>query len=37
LIKNETGIKVSEKILKYNGLPFSVEELTEKLENILEV
>ncbi|GIU69460.1 MAG: hypothetical protein KatS3mg002_0696 [Candidatus Woesearchaeota archaeon] len=30
LIKKETGIKV-EKILKYNGLPFSVEELVEKI------
>jgi len=35
LIKLYTGIEVDAKILKFNGLPFSVEELTEKLENIV--
>jgi len=36
LLKKETGISSAEKILKYNGLPFSVEELTEKLKSILK-
>lgn len=31
LIRRETGIAVSRKVLKYDGLPFSVEELVEKL------
>jgi 2-oxoglutarate ferredoxin oxidoreductase subunit alpha len=35
LIKLNTGIDVDAKILKSNGLPFSVEELNENLENIL--
>ncbi|MGM0442168.1 MAG: 2-oxoacid:acceptor oxidoreductase subunit alpha [Elusimicrobiota bacterium] len=34
LIKKETGIAVDEKILKYNGLAFSVEELVEKFKNL---
>jgi 2-oxoglutarate ferredoxin oxidoreductase subunit alpha len=33
LIKLETGIEIKERILKYNGLPFSVEEILEKLKN----
>ncbi|MFX1521205.1 MAG: 2-oxoacid:acceptor oxidoreductase subunit alpha [Promethearchaeota archaeon] len=34
LIKLYTGIDIDYKILKYNGLPFSVEELVEKLQKI---
>lgn len=35
LIKFHTGIDIDEKILKYNGLSFFVEELTEKLKEVL--
>ncbi len=35
LIRMETGLEMDEKILKYNGLPFSVEEVTEGIKNIL--
>jgi 2-oxoglutarate ferredoxin oxidoreductase subunit alpha len=35
LIKLHTGFDVHRKILKYNGLPFSVEELEESLRNVL--
>jgi 2-oxoglutarate ferredoxin oxidoreductase subunit alpha len=35
LIKMETGLDIDEKILKYNGLPFSVEEVVEAINNIL--
>jgi 2-oxoglutarate ferredoxin oxidoreductase subunit alpha len=35
LIKLRTGFDIEEKILKYNGLSFYVEELMEKLEEIL--
>jgi 2-oxoglutarate ferredoxin oxidoreductase subunit alpha len=31
VLRKETGIAIDEKILKYNGLPFSVEELAERL------
>lgn len=31
VIHKETGLEVAAKILKYNGLPFSVEELAERL------
>lgn len=31
LLKQELNIKIDSKILKYNGLPFSVEELIEKI------
>ncbi len=31
LIKKETGFEIKEKILKYNGLQFSVEELIDKI------
>ena len=31
LLRRETGIDFAAKILKYNGLPFSVEELSERL------
>ena len=35
LIKLHTGLETDRKILKYNGLPFSVEEIKENLESIL--
>ncbi len=35
LIKLHTGIDIKNKILKYNGLSFYVEELTEKLKKLL--
>ncbi len=35
LIKLHTGIEIGKKILKYNGLPFSVEEIKGNLESIL--
>jgi 2-oxoglutarate ferredoxin oxidoreductase subunit alpha len=31
VLRRETGIDVAKKILKYNGLPFSVEELSQRL------
>lgn len=34
LIKMETGIQVDNSILKYNGLPFGVEEIVNKLKKI---
>ncbi len=34
LIRQETGFEIDEKILKYDGMPFSVEEVTEKLKSI---
>jgi 2-oxoglutarate ferredoxin oxidoreductase subunit alpha len=34
LIQLETGIEIPNKILKYNGMPFSVEELISKLSGI---
>ncbi|MEN4018986.1 MAG: 2-oxoacid:acceptor oxidoreductase subunit alpha [Methanobacterium sp.] len=37
LIKLETGFEIHEKALKYNGMPFSVEEVTEHLKNLQEV
>jgi len=36
LIRLETGLDMDQKILKYNGLPFSVEELGERLKSILD-
>jgi len=33
LIKKETSIEFNTKILKYNGMPFSVEEITEKIKS----
>jgi 2-oxoglutarate ferredoxin oxidoreductase subunit alpha len=36
LIKMETGIKIDNPILKYNGLPFGVEEIVKKLKAILK-
>ena len=35
LIKLYTGIDIDVKILKYNGLSFAVEELVEKLRDVL--
>lgn len=35
LVKSEAGVEVEEKILKYNGLQFSVEEITERLREVL--
>jgi len=35
LIRLNTGIDIEKRILKYNGLSFSVEELTEKLNGLL--
>jgi len=35
LIRLQTGINIENKILKYNGLSFSVEELAEKLKGVL--
>ena len=36
LIKLETGFDIEKRILKYNGLSFTVEELTRELRNILD-
>jgi 2-oxoglutarate ferredoxin oxidoreductase subunit alpha len=33
-IKMETGFNIDEKILKYNGMPFSVEEVVKSLESL---
>ena len=35
LIKRETDFKIDKNILKYNGRPFSVEEVTESLKNFI--
>ena len=35
LIKMETGFEIDEKSLKYNGMPFSVEEVTDTLKSVL--
>ena len=35
LIRQETGYNIQNKILKYNGLPFSVEELINKIKNLI--
>jgi 2-oxoglutarate ferredoxin oxidoreductase subunit alpha len=36
LIRMQTGFHMDEKILKYNGLPFSVEELEAQLKSVLD-
>ena len=36
LIKLNTGFEIHKKALKYNGMPFSVEEVTEYLKSLLE-
>ncbi|HII94634.1 MAG TPA: 2-oxoacid:acceptor oxidoreductase subunit alpha [Candidatus Methanofastidiosum sp.] len=36
LIKRETGFDIKNKILKYDGRPFSVEEVTTRIKDILE-
>jgi 2-oxoglutarate/2-oxoacid ferredoxin oxidoreductase subunit alpha len=35
LLVKETGIKISKRILKYNGRPFTVEELADKITKII--
>ncbi|MBI9031333.1 2-oxoacid:acceptor oxidoreductase subunit alpha [bacterium] len=35
LIRSTTGFAIDEEILKYNGLPFSVEELKQKITNLI--
>ncbi|BDZ67546.1 2-oxoacid:acceptor oxidoreductase subunit alpha [Methanobacterium ferruginis] len=35
LIKLETGLEIQEKVLKYNGMPFSVEEVEENLKKFM--
>ncbi|MFX0204806.1 MAG: 2-oxoacid:acceptor oxidoreductase subunit alpha [Candidatus Hodarchaeota archaeon] len=35
LITRETGVKIDESVLKYNGYPFSVEEIKERLNQII--
>jgi 2-oxoglutarate/2-oxoacid ferredoxin oxidoreductase subunit alpha len=35
LIKLETGFIIDKKVLKYNGMPFSVEEVIENLDNMV--
>lgn len=37
LIKLETGFEIYKKALKYNGMPFSVEEVTDYLKKLMEV
>jgi 2-oxoglutarate ferredoxin oxidoreductase subunit alpha len=37
LIKLQTDFKINKNILKYNGKPFSVEEVTESLKNFMDV
>jgi 2-oxoglutarate ferredoxin oxidoreductase subunit alpha len=34
LIKLETGHEIHRKVLKYNGMPFSVEEVEKNLKNV---
>lgn len=34
LLKHETGMEIAHKVLKYNGLPFSVEEIVNELRKI---
>ncbi|MCK5298956.1 MAG: 2-oxoacid:acceptor oxidoreductase subunit alpha, partial [Candidatus Heimdallarchaeota archaeon] len=36
LIKLYTGLDIENKILKFTGMPFSVEELTEEIKKIVE-
>jgi 2-oxoglutarate ferredoxin oxidoreductase subunit alpha len=36
LIRLQTGIDMNHKILKYNGLPFSVEDLEKRLKSVLD-
>jgi 2-oxoglutarate ferredoxin oxidoreductase subunit alpha len=35
LINRQTGFTIQDKILKYSGLQFSVEEIVEQLEQLL--
>jgi 2-oxoglutarate ferredoxin oxidoreductase subunit alpha len=36
VIRMQTGFDMDHKILKYNGLPFSVEELEKRLKSVLD-
>jgi 2-oxoglutarate ferredoxin oxidoreductase subunit alpha len=36
LIRMQTGFDMDRKILKYNGLPFSADELEKELNSVLE-
>jgi 2-oxoglutarate ferredoxin oxidoreductase subunit alpha len=36
LIREKTGIMIEDNLLKYNGRPFFVEEISEKLQNVLK-
>ena len=36
LIQKETDLKIDHKVLKYNGMPFSVEEILAVLETLEE-
>jgi len=36
LIRMETGIDICWKILKYNGLPFTVEELADEIKKLVQ-
>jgi 2-oxoglutarate ferredoxin oxidoreductase subunit alpha len=35
IIQHETGIEIKKKILKYNGIPFSVEEILKELRSLI--
>lgn len=37
LIQLETGLKIQEKLLKYDGMPFSVEEVERSLKKFMEI
>jgi 2-oxoglutarate ferredoxin oxidoreductase subunit alpha len=37
LIKLETGFEIQEKVLKYDGMPFSVEEVEENLKTFMGI
>ena len=36
LIRRETGVEIKNRILKYNGAPFSVEEVATRIKEVLE-
>jgi pyruvate/2-oxoacid:ferredoxin oxidoreductase alpha subunit len=36
LIKEQTGIEISDNLLKYDGRPFFAEEIAEKIESMLK-
>ncbi len=37
LIQLETGLEIQEKYLKYNGMPFSVEEVEKRLRQFMGI